>query len=109
MRVLALWGKPAAGGIAPALGAAASVGRSPVMDHRPGCGASDAMAGLSLGVGQRSVAEGLAGKTVASMRSIRWRRLQRLDRPPDPLPEVPSLVVVAIVHQVLDANADRDA
>ena len=60
-RVLALQGDEFGDGIAPALGAAASVGRSPVMDYRPGCGARGAMPGLSLGIGQRSVAEGLAG------------------------------------------------
>jgi len=61
LRVLALKDDEFGDGIAPALSAAASVGRWPVMVHRPGCGTSGAMAGLSLGIGQRSVAEGLAG------------------------------------------------
>jgi hypothetical protein len=55
-------------GIAPALGAAAAVGGAPVTDHRDGCGAGGAMAGLSLGIGHRSVAEGCAGH--GSLRSV---------------------------------------
>ena len=35
--------------IAPAPGAAAAIGGSPVLDHRLGCDTGDAMAGLSLG------------------------------------------------------------
>jgi hypothetical protein len=38
------------------------------------------------------------------VRSIRWRRLQRLDCPPDPLPQAPPLIVAAVEHQVLKAG-----
>ena len=48
-------------GIAPALGPAAAVGGSPVMDDRPGRGAGGAMPGLSLGIGHWFVAEGASG------------------------------------------------
>jgi hypothetical protein len=57
-------------GIAPALSAAASVGRWPVMVHRPGCGTSGAVPGLSLGIGQRSVAERLAGHGLTPKRYV---------------------------------------
>ena len=66
--VLALQDDEFGDGVAPAPGAAASVGHWPVVDHRPGCGTSGAMAGLSLGIGQRSVAEGVAGH--GSLRSV---------------------------------------
>jgi hypothetical protein len=45
-----LEGNEHSNGIAPALGAAAMVGRSSEADHRPGCGAGSAMPGLSLGI-----------------------------------------------------------
>jgi hypothetical protein len=34
----------------------------------------------------------------------RWRRLQRLDRPPDPRPYELPLVIVSVQHQVLKAG-----
>jgi len=68
LRVLALQDDKFGDGIAPALSAAAPVGRWPVMVHRPGCGTSGAVPGLSFGIGQRSVAERLAG--MGSLRSV---------------------------------------
>src|SRR5215471_21745939 len=70
LRVLALQDDEFGGGIAPALGAAASVGRWPVMDHRPGRSTSGAMAGLSLGIGQWSVGERLAGHGLTPKRYV---------------------------------------
>jgi hypothetical protein len=46
--------------VAPAPGAAAAVGGSPVLDHQLGCGTGVAMPGLSLGIGHRPVAKGPA-------------------------------------------------
>src|SRR5438128_10877645 len=37
---------------------AAVVGRPPITEYRPDCGAGGAMPGLALGIGQRSLAEG---------------------------------------------------
>jgi hypothetical protein len=43
------------------------------MVHRPGCGASGAVPGLSLGIGQRSVAEGFAGHGLTPKRYVTER------------------------------------
>jgi hypothetical protein len=59
--VLGLEGEQNADGVAPALGAAAMIGRSPVADRRPCYGVGGAISGLSLGIGHRFVAEGRAG------------------------------------------------
>jgi hypothetical protein len=48
--IFGLEGDEDSNGIAPALSAAAMVSRSPVADHRPGCGADSAMPGLSLSI-----------------------------------------------------------
>ena len=63
LRVLALQDDEFGDGIAPALSAAASVGRWPVIVHRPGCGTSDAVPGLSLG--------GLSPRGLRGMGSLR--------------------------------------
>src|SRR6266436_1437271 len=60
LAILALEGEQQSDGIAPAPGTASAVGRSPVVDHRPGRGAGGAMPSLSLGIGHRFVAKGLA-------------------------------------------------
>src|SRR5215467_14206323 len=73
LRVLALQDDEFGDGIAPALSAAAPVCRWPVMVHRPGCGTSGAMPGLSLGIGQRSVAEGLARHGLTPKRYVTER------------------------------------
>ena len=86
LRVLALQDDEFGDGIAPALGAAASVGRWPVMVHRPGCGTSGAVPGLSFGIGQRSVAERLAGHGLTPKRYVTewdggfWTRLRTIGR-----------------------------
>ena len=59
--VFGLEGDEDSNGIAPALSAAAMVGRSPVADHRPGCGAGSAMPGLSLGIGHWFLAKRRVG------------------------------------------------
>jgi hypothetical protein len=59
--IFGLEGEQDADSLVPALGTASAVGRSPVVDHRPCCGAGGAMSGLSLGSGHRFVAEGRAG------------------------------------------------
>jgi hypothetical protein len=50
--VFGLEGDEDSNGIAPALGAVAMVGRTPVADHRPGCGACSAMPGRYRRMGQ---------------------------------------------------------
>src|ERR1700756_4832749 len=69
LRVLALQDDEFGNGIAPALGAAAAVGGSPVMDHRLGWGTGGAMPGLSLGIGHWSVAKRLVRHEVL-LRSV---------------------------------------
>jgi hypothetical protein len=59
--IFGLEGEQDGDSLVPALGTASAVGRSPVVDHRPCCGAGGAMSGLSLGIGHRFVAEGRAG------------------------------------------------
>src|SRR5246127_5393429 len=82
LRVLALQDDEFGDGIAPALRAAASAGRRAGMVHRPGCGTSGAVPGLSLGIAQRSVAERLAGHGLTPKRYVTewdggfWTRLR---------------------------------
>src|SRR5882724_8288891 len=68
-------GSNAADGVAPALGTAAVVGRPPITEYRPDCGAGGAMPGLALGIGQRSLAErgtrhGLSPKRYVTERGV---------------------------------------
>ena len=44
------------------------------------------------------------GPTVASIWLARWRRLERLDRSPDPHPGEPPLVIAAVEHPILKAG-----
>ena len=64
--VFGLKGEQDSDSLVPAPGAASAVGRSAVMDHRPGRGAGGTMPGLSFGIGHRAVAERLAGHEVHS-------------------------------------------
>jgi len=68
--IFGLEGDEDSNGIAPALGAAAMISRSPVADHRPGGGASVAMPGLSLGIGHWFVAKRRPGHGLTPKRYV---------------------------------------